>query len=199
MTATGLVRIAAAAALLMSATVALGASDYLLEIEDVAVGAGASDTSTKIEISSFSWGTSNPTSVGSSGMSAGKVSMQDMHVTADAAQPATATAAREASSGMAAGKQASASAAAAVGAPAGASSPKVGDMATVTVMLRESPTKASTGKTSRSCTQGQHFSQVVLVAQGRRYEMHDVVVSACGPSANGERRKELTGHVTLIK
>jgi len=196
MTATGLVRLAVASALVMSATAALGASDYLLEIEGVA---GAGDASKKIEISSFSWGASNPTSVGSSGLSAGKVSMQDMSVTAAAAQPAAAPGAREASSGMATGKQASASAAAADAAPAGASPPKVGDMATVTVMLRESPTKASTGKTSRSCTQGEHISQVVLVAQGKRYEMHDVVVTACGPSANGMRQKELTGHVTLIK
>jgi hypothetical protein len=193
----GIVGLAVASALVMSATAALGASDYLLEIEGVTGEAGASDASTKIEISSFSWGTSNPTSVGSSGMSAGKVSMQDMSVSAAAAPSATAQAVRESPTKQSTGK--TVAPAAAAGAPAGASPPKVGDMATVTVMLRESPTKASTGKTSRSCMQGEHISQVVLVAQGKRYEMHDVVVTACGPSADGMRQKELTGHVTLIK
>jgi hypothetical protein len=187
-----------ASALAMAATSALGASDYLLEIKGVAGEAGASDASTPIEISSFSWGASNPTSVGSSGMSAGKVNMQDLSVTGAAVEPATASATREASSGMATGKRASAPAAAAAGAPAGAAPPKVGDMATAVVMIRESPTKASTGKTSRSCTQGEHISQVVLVTQGKRYEMQDVVVTSC-TVVNGQTRKEFKGHVTLLK
>jgi hypothetical protein len=184
----GIVRLAVAAVIALSAASALGASDYLLEIKGVEGESGASGAPQAIEISSFSWGTSNPTSVGSSGMSAGKVSMQDMSVMA--AQPADAQTAREAGSGMATGKQASA--------PAAAAPPKVGDVATFTATFRESPTRASTGKTSRACTPGEHIKDAVLTVQGKRYEMHDVVVTSC-TNVNGQRRGELTGHVTLIK
>jgi len=188
MTRSGIVRLAVASALALSAASALGASDYLLEIKGVQGESGASDASQTIEISSFSWGASNPSSVGSSGMSAGKASMQDMSVMA--AQPADVQTAREAGSGMATGKQASA--------PAAAVPPKVGDMATFTATFRESPTRASTGKTSRACTPGEHIKDAVLTVQGKRYEMQDVVVTSC-TTANGQRRGELKGHVTLIK
>jgi hypothetical protein len=194
----GIVRLAVASALALSAATAYAASDYLLEIKGVQGESGASDASQTIELSSWSWGASNPTSVGSSGMSAGKVSMQDMSVMAT--QPATAQAVRESPTKASTGKTA-AQADAAAGTPAGAAAgpPKVGDMATVTVRYRESPTKASTGKTSQAaCTAGEHYKEVVLTGQGRQYVMQDVVVTACA-AANGERRKELTGHVTLIK
>lgn len=187
MNAIRIVSLAAASALLVSA-VAFGASDYLLEIKGVAGESAASDTSQTIELSSFSWGTSNPTSVGSGGLSSGKASMQD---TTTAAQPATASAAREAASGMATGKQAPTSAGT-------AAAPKVGDVAAFTVTFRESPSKASSGKTSRACTPGEHIKDAVLTTQGKRYVMQDVVVTSC-TTANGQRKGELTGHVTLIK
>ncbi len=196
MTINTVVRLAVASALAISAASAMAASDYLLEIKGAAADSGTGAASQTIEISSFSWGASNPTSVGSAGLSAGKVSMQDMSVTAAAAQPATEQAVRESPTKASTGK----TAAAAAGSPAGApASPKVGEMATVTVTYRESPTKASTGKTSRAaCTPGEHYDEVTLSGQGQRYVMKDVMVTACS-SANGARRKELTGHVTLIK
>lgn len=160
------------AALALAAAPGLATSDYLLEIKGVQGEAGASDSSQTIEVSSYSWGASNPTSVGSGGLSAGKA-------TGKAAAPA-----EVAASGPA---------------DAATATPKVGDLATVTVRYRESPTKSSTGKVSKdACAAGEHYKEVVLTGQGKRYVMQDVVVTSC-VSANGERRKELTGHVTLIK
>jgi type VI secretion system secreted protein Hcp len=49
-------------------------ADYFLQIE------GVDGTTQEIEVLSWSWGASNPTSVGSSGMSAGKVSFSDLSV-----------------------------------------------------------------------------------------------------------------------
>jgi hypothetical protein len=78
------------------------ASDYLLEIEDYA-GPGKPGT---IEVQSWSWGASNPTSVGSSGMSAGRQATGG----APLAQPLLrngslrVVTAREAGSGMATGR-----------------------------------------------------------------------------------------------
>jgi hypothetical protein len=196
MTINRMVRLAVASALAISAASAMAASDYLLEIKGAAAESGTGAASQTIEISSFSWGTSNPTSVGSTGLSAGKVSMQDMSVTTAGAQPATEQAVRESPTKVSTGK----TAAAAAGSPTGATaSPKVGEMATVTVTYRESPTKASTGKTSRAaCTPGEHYDEVTLSGQGQRYVMKDVMVTSCS-SSNGARHKELTGHVTLIK
>lgn len=61
---------AALAAALMSSA-AYAASDYLLELDGVKGESG--DGKGQIEISSYSWGASNPTNVGSSGMSAGRM------------------------------------------------------------------------------------------------------------------------------
>jgi hypothetical protein len=199
MSKNGIVKFAVASALAFSAGSAIAASDYLLEIKGVAGESGATDTSQTIEISSFSWGTSNPTSVGSGGLSAGKASMQGMTGAPAAAQSAAVQTARESGTGMATGKSAAPATAAAGGpADAAAAPPKVGDMATVTVFYRESPTQMPPRKTSTACTKGEHIAEAVLTAQGQRYEMHDVVVTGC-PVANGQRGKELTGHVTLIK
>jgi hypothetical protein len=71
----------ASLAVMLMSSAAYAASDYLLELGDVkgesktkfGGGGGAGGGSGgQIEIQSFSWGASNPTSVGSSGMSAGK-------------------------------------------------------------------------------------------------------------------------------
>ena len=56
------------------------ASDYLLELDGV-TGESKDDVHKEtIEIASWSLGASNPTSVGSAGMSAGKVSYSDLSV-----------------------------------------------------------------------------------------------------------------------
>jgi type VI secretion system secreted protein Hcp len=56
------------------------ASDYLLELDGVKGESKDDAHKETIEIASWSLGASNPTSVGSSGMSAGKVSYSDLTV-----------------------------------------------------------------------------------------------------------------------
>jgi type VI secretion system secreted protein Hcp len=152
---TVLVRTMVAAALVLSAAAAVAASDYLLEIKGISGDSGASDAPKTIEIASWSWGASNPTSVGSGGLSAGR-----------------------------------------------AAAPRMGDVATLVVMYRESPTRASTGATAAKqggCATGTHFGNVVLTGKGSRYEMTDVTVVSCTDMGSGMRQRELRGHVTLIK
>lgn len=69
----------ASLAVMLMSSAAYAASDYLLELGDVKGeskakfgGGGGGGSGGQIEVQSFSWGASNPTSVGSSGMSAGK-------------------------------------------------------------------------------------------------------------------------------
>jgi len=58
------------------------ASDYLLEIDGVKGESKDNKLKDCIEVDSFSWGASNPTSFGSGGGGGtGKVSFQDMHFT----------------------------------------------------------------------------------------------------------------------
>ena len=60
---------------------ASASADYYLTLDGVAGESRAADGHTgQIEIASWSLGASNPTSVGSSGMSAGKVSYSDLSV-----------------------------------------------------------------------------------------------------------------------
>jgi len=175
----------------LSAGLALAASDYYLKIDGVDGESSAAPAN--IEVQSFSWGASNPTSVGSSGMSAGKVAVQDLSVTA-------VTAPRDAASGQATGRRAPTSTAAAVSAAPVVAEPKSGDMTTFSVAVRESPTQSSTGGSSlaHACASGKHFPSATLTANGRSYTLQDVVVSSCAMS--GEMRTaELKGHVTLIK
>lgn len=80
---------------------AFASSDYLLQIEDYA-GPGKPGT---IEIQSWSWGASNPTSVGSSGMSAGRAS-RPLPTPLPVNGSVSVIGAREASSGMATGRRA---------------------------------------------------------------------------------------------
>ncbi|HVK07419.1 MAG TPA: type VI secretion system tube protein Hcp, partial [Gemmataceae bacterium] len=56
------------------------ASDYLLELDGVKGESKDDAHKETIEIASWSLGASNPTSVGSAGMSAGKVSFSDLNV-----------------------------------------------------------------------------------------------------------------------
>ncbi len=184
---------AAVSSLLMATTPALAASDYLLQLDPVK-GAGKDAAAPQtIEVESFSWGASNAGAAATgSGAGAGKVNMQDLSVM-------SAQAPRDVSTGMSTGKRA-----AAVASPAGdeqaaavAAAPKVGDVATFTVLTRESPTKVSTGKTG-ACATGTHFPHAVIVAKGQRYEFSDVVVTSCTVT-DGQMKKEFKGHVTLLK
>jgi type VI secretion system secreted protein Hcp len=180
--------IAAVSSLLLATTPALAASDYLLQLDPVQ-GQGQDAAPQSIEVESFSWGTSNAGSMATGGGS-GKVNVQDISLTKRGAP-------RDASSGMASGKRAAPDAVADVQPVAAAAVPSVGDVASFTVLIRESPTKASTGKTG-ACAKGTHFPHAVLVARGQRYEFSDLVETTC-TVADGQVKKNYTGHVTLMK
>ena len=77
-------------------------SDYLLTIDDVAAD-GSVVPSTTIELASWSFGASNPTSVGSSGMSAGR-SAAPLTTPPLVDGQVTVVTARERGSGMATGR-----------------------------------------------------------------------------------------------
>jgi hypothetical protein len=185
--------LAAVSSLLMAAAPVLAASDYLLQLDPVKGQGKDSAAPQTIEVESFSWGASNAGSAATgSGAGAGKVNMQDLSVT-------SASAPRDAASGMATGKRAVpvADADGDGHTDAVVAAPKVGDIATFTVMIRESPTKSSTGKTG-ACATGTHFAHAVIVARGQRYELSDVVVTSC-TVADGLSKKDFKGHVTLMK
>ncbi len=181
--------IAAVSSLLMVAAPAGASSDYLLQLDPVKGEGMAKAAPQTIEVESFSWGTSNP-AVASARGGAGRANMQDLSVT-------SAVAPRDAASGMATGKQVAPVAEAAAVPGSAADGPKVGDVASFTVMVRESPTKSSTGK-GGGCGGGTHFTNAVLVVQGKRYELSDVVLTSC-TVGDGAMKKDFTGHVTLMK
>jgi len=182
---------AVVASLLMAATPALAASDYLLELDSVKGGGKDTAAPQSIEVESFSWGVSNAASAATgSGAGAGKANMQDLSVM-------SAQAPRDASSGMATGKRAAPVAVADGRADTVVAAPQVGDVATFTVAIRESPSKASTGKAG-GCVAGTRYSHAAIVAQGQRYELSDVVLTSCTVT-DGQMKKDFKGHVTLMK
>ncbi len=93
---------------LLSIVPAIAASDYLLELDDVA---GEVTTKTTIELASWSFGASNPTSVGSSGMSSGRRQHQPIRLATPLAENGSVSVVtpRDAASGMATGRVACAS------------------------------------------------------------------------------------------
>lgn len=192
-------QIAVAAALsgwMLGATPALAASDYLLQLDGVQGESATKGHPATIEVASWSLGASNPTSVGSSGMSAGKVSMQDMTVMSAPPAKSGVVSPRDAASGQASGKR---SAQAAASGDAAASAPQAGTVSELTLRLRESPSRPSTGKSA--CTAGQHIDKVTLSSNGQSYELTDATVTACDVSG-GETVMKVrgkTGHVTLMK
>lgn len=196
-------------ALAMGTAPAIAATDYLLELDGVDGEAAApKDHKEWIEVSSFSWGVSNPTHVGSSGMSAGKVAVQDLSVHATAPAPGSTSVARERGSGLATGKRTHEPVAttqpASDGRVAASNAPADGSVGQLTVRLRESPTKASLGR--RMCVQGKHIAKATLRSATQSVELHDAVVNSC--EVQGEEMKIVltgtakhtkSGHVTLLK
>ena len=80
---------AAVSSLLMAASPAFAASDYLLQLDPVKGESMETAAPQNIEVESFSWGASNPSSAATgSGAGAGKVNVQDLSVT-KARHPAT--------------------------------------------------------------------------------------------------------------
>lgn len=182
---------AAVSALLMAASPVFAASDYLLQLDPVKGEGMDTAAPQNIEVESFSWGVSNASSAATgSGAGAGKVNVQDLSVM-------KAQAPRDAMSGMASGKRAAPAAAADGQAVTAAAGPKVGDDATFTVAIRESPSKSSTGRAG-DCVKGTHFPHAVIVAKGQRYELSDVVLTSCAVDGS-LMKKEFKGHVTLLK
>ena len=177
---------AAAATLLLVAGAALAASDYYLTFGDRKGDAADGAAPAPIEVQSFSWGMSNPTSVGGGGLSAGKVNVQDLSVMKAAP--------RDSSTGLATGRRAATAATATVGAVA---APVVGEIRTIAVDMRESPTLAASALV-QACASGAHIPSITLTGPNGTVTMQDVVVTSC--AVEGARRKgEFTGHVTLIK
>jgi hypothetical protein len=171
-------------ALLLATTLGYAASDFLLEIEGVA---GESSTApSSIELNSFSFGASNPTSVGSAGLSSGKT-----------VAAASAVAPRDAATGQASGRRVAASDVSGDGRADVLVASAVGQTVSFSATFRESPTKASTGGLAR-CAQGQHIAKATLRGPRQTVSLDNVVVTSC-PGASGERKHEFTGHVTLIK
>ena len=165
----------AAVAMTLATGAAVAASDYLLTIDSPKGGDAATGGQGSIEIQSYSWGASNPTSVGSSGMSAGRAKAPDQAQT-----PVKAP--RDISTGQSSGRQAA---------------PQVGDTRTLMLAVRESPTLVSSPVMS-ACASGKHLGSVTLTGRGGAIELEDVMVTSCAAGA-GMRKFELTGHVTLIK
>lgn len=178
-----------AAALILAAGPALAASDYLLELDGVPGEGAAKGGKQTIEVASWSWGATNAGASASGGGATGKVSVQDLSVTAAPAK--TPLVAREAGSGMATGRRA---------APAadldGDGRPDVAAVRDVTVTLPEAAAKSM-------CANGTHFPKASLTARGERVELENVVVTSCttkaGVSTVGLRGHQKTGHVTLLK
>ena len=72
---------AAVSSLLMAASPAFAASDYLLQLDPVKGESMETAAPQNIEVESFSWGASNPSSAATgSGAGAGKVNVQDLSV-----------------------------------------------------------------------------------------------------------------------
>lgn len=177
--------IVSGAALLLTAAVGYAASDFLLEIEGVA---GESSTSpSTIELNSFSFGASNPTAVGpGGGAGSGRT-----------AASSSVVAPRDVATGQSSGRRVAAGDVSGDGHADVITASSLGQTLSFSAMVRESPTKASTGGLAR-CAQGQHISKATLRGPRQTVSLDNVVVTSC-PAAAGERKYEFTGHVTLIK
>jgi type VI protein secretion system component Hcp len=188
--------LAAVSGLLLTTTGAFAASDYFLKIDDVKGEAKDRPAAGSTEVSSFSWGATNPSAAATTtGMGTGKVSMQDLSVTREAA-----TAPRDAASGLPTGKrQHKPMMAMEDSSAAAAAAPAAEDTAvrSVSVTIPE-PGNATSQYLDRACANGQHIKEATLGGRGQQFQMSDVVVTACS-AAGKERKYEMRGHVTLMK
>jgi type VI protein secretion system component Hcp len=187
--------LAAVSGLLLTTTGALAASDYFLKIDDVKGEAKDGAVAGSTEVSSFSWGASNPSAAATTtGMGAGKASMQDLSVTREAA-----AAPRDAASGMPTGKRQHKPMMAMDDPSAAAVAPAAPDTSvrSVSVTIPE-PGNATSQYLDRACANGEHIKEATLGGRGQQVRMSDVVVTACSAAGN-ERKYEMRGHVTLMK
>ncbi len=181
----GIVATAVFSSLMLVAAPAGAAADYLLKIDGIKGGAATMGQPAEVEVLSYSWGTSNPTSVA-------RPKVQ----TPPAASPPPAP-------GKSAGTVADKTV------PRGdmdgdgradvvTAGPAQGAVSELTVRFRESPALPSTGITTVKCVAGQHIGKATLTGRGQRYELQDVIVTSC-TQQGAERQMQLKGHVTLIK
>lgn len=170
-----LVLAAAAVATLCVAMQSSGAAEASLQV----AARGAPPSS--IDVLSWSWGTSHPLAA-TAGRGTGRATMQDLSVTRTA---------REAGSGMATGRQA----APATTAPVAASSPAVGDEASLDLVVADGPAAAAL---VGACASGEHLASVALANAGRVVQLSDAVVTSCTLQGS-QRVLGVRGHVTLIK
>lgn len=181
-----------AAAVSLCAMPALAASDYYLKFDDVK-GESAAKGET-IEVLSWSWGATQSGSAGpTKGGGMGKVAAAPATPAAPVAAP------RDAMSGMASGKRAAVAAGDLDGdgrADVAAAEPQLDAVNEVTLRIRESPTLPTRAR--QGCAAGTHFGTVNLGGKGKRYQMHDAVVTACEVQ-DGVRTMRVRGHVTLLK
>ncbi len=155
----------------LAAAPAIAASDYFLKIEGVKGESTDRASTEKVQVSSFSWGASQTSTV----------------------------APRDAASGMPTGKRqhkprfnpSDLSTDARVAAPA------VAEDSTLALVVAE-PGNTTTAQLVRMCASGEHIEKAVLIGPGERYVMKDVVISSCAASGD-ERKIEFRGHITLMK
>jgi type VI protein secretion system component Hcp len=160
------------------------AADVVLEL--AGVEGEASPAPRTIDVQSWSWGVSNAGSMSPGPRGAGKVSVQDLSVTAP----------RDAASGLATGRRAAAPAASdasATAAPADAAAA----VQEFTVVVPEAAAKSA-------CATGKHIKSATLRSRsGSTVQFDDAVVTACttsgGMSTVTMRGHTKSGHVTLLK
>ena len=174
-----------------SATVASAASDYFLQIKGVEGESATSDSGPALDVSAFSWGTSN---AGPSSSAAG-TAVRESPTRAGVKPP------RDAPSGLPTGKRSPppaatggiASSADAVSEPV----PGAGNLLTVVVPV---PAGAEAeARMAKMCATGTHIKEAVLRSSAVSYEIRDLVVVACAVQGQQRSITYKTGHVTLMK
>lgn len=180
------------AAVSLCAMPVLAASDYYMKLGDIK--GESKDHKQTIEVMSWSWGQSQG---GSAGSTKGGATARSPAPTASVETAVVAP--RDAMSGMASGKRTAAAAGDLDGdgrADVAAAEPQLDAVNEVTLRIRESPTLPSRARSG--CAAGTHFGNVDLGGKGKRYQMHDAVVTAC-EIQDGVRTMKVKGHVTLLK
>jgi hypothetical protein len=184
------------AAAISIAAPAFAASDYLLIIEGV-----DGEASQAIEINSWSWGASNPTTgpVGAGRESPTKPTVQASQNTQslrDGVPPP-----RDAASGLATGRS---GVNVAAGDLDGDGRMDLEGLAKVNEVSGFSLVLAPGAATTRVCA-GKHIKEAHIVARGVVHDFEDLTLSCAGGGAGGMtasvtgKTKEFRGHVTLMK
>jgi len=170
-------RFAVIASLLAGST-AWASSDYLLQIEGLK-GEAAAQSPPALEVMSFSFGASQPSSVGNGSLSAGRMTPSSRHTGHVTLMK------REAAPGAM-----PSAAAADVDAMADVMAPRSSGPGTVTLHVDGSPAQVAARQAS-VCAQGTHFSSATLSGKGKTWVLSDVMVSSCA-MADGQQAVSLS-------